>query len=159
MSSTKCLVLHKEESMNKNQYYEAGYKLGFERGPSPRLGKLIGRDPGSTALDRMRLEEMIMEIASSYNDVNEIPPEFFLDDLSIKEINFFLLGYVEGKNKNVRNRADKKYHEKIGFVSKSYKLHKDVVDEFAEACEKRGVSLSSTIEDFMKKFIEETKKI
>lgn len=145
--------------MSRNQYYEAGYKLGFEWGPSPRLGKLIGRDPGNLPLDRLNKGEIVTEIVGAYNDANEIPPEFFLDDLSIKEINFFLLGYVEGKNKNVRNRADKKYHEKIGLISKSYKLHKDVVEEFAKACEKRGVSLSSTIEDFMKKFIEETKKI
>lgn len=143
--------------MCKNQYYEAGYKFGFDFGPSPRLGKLIGRDQGSTASDRMSLSEMIAEIVGSYNDANEIPPEFFLDDLSIKEVHFFLLGYVDGKNKHVRNKADKKYHEKIGLVSKSYKLHKDVVDEFAEACSKKGVSLSSAIEDLMKQFISDTK--
>ena len=143
--------------MSKNQYYEAGYKFGFESGPSPRLGKLIGRNPGSVALDRMNLSGMISEIVGSYNDANEIPPEFFLDDLTIKEVNFFLLGYVDGKNKNVRNRADKKYHEKIGLISKSYKLHKDVVDDFADACGEMGVSLSSTIENLMKKFIDDTK--
>lgn len=145
--------------MDRNQYYEAGYEFGFGLGPSPRLGKLIGRDPSSTALDRMSVEEMIVEIIGSYNDANEIPPEFFLDDLTIKEVNFFLLGYVDGKNKNVRNRADKKYHEKIGFISKSYKIHKDVVDEFAEACNKRNVSLSSAIENLMRNFINETKKM
>lgn len=143
--------------MCKNQYYKAGYKFGFDLGSSPRLAKLIGRDPGNTALDRMNFEEMIAEIVGSYNDVNEIPPEFFLDDLSMKEVNFFLLGYVDGKNKNIRNRADKKYHEKIGLISKSYKLHKDVVDEFAAACDKKGVSLSSAIEGLMKQFISDTK--
>lgn len=143
--------------MGKNQYYEAGYKFGFDLGPSPRLGKLIGRDPGNTALDRMNLGEMIAEIVGAYNDVNEIPPEFFLDDLSMKDVNFFLLGYVDGKNKNVRNRADKKYHEKIGLISKSYKLHRDVVEEFAVACNKKGVSLSSTLEDLMRQFIADVK--
>lgn len=143
--------------MSKNQYYEAGYKFGFECGPSPRLGKLIGRNPGSVASDRMNLSGMISEIVGSYNDVNEIPPEFFLDDLSIKEVNFFLLGYVDGKNKNVRNRASEKYHKKIGLVSKSYKLHQDVVDEFADVCSEMGASLSSTLENLMKKFIDDAK--
>ncbi len=141
--------------MSKNQYYEAGYKFGFECGPSPRLGRLIGRNPGSVALDRMSLSEMVTEIVGSYNDFNEIPPEFFLDDLSIKEVNFFLLGYVDGKNKNVRNRADKKYHEKIGLVSKSYKLHEEVVTAFSKACEERGVSLGPTLEKLMMQFISE----
>lgn len=155
----KFLVLRDGEGikMSKTQYYEAGYKFGFECGPSPRLGRLIGRNPGSVALDRMSLSEMIAEIVGSYNDFNEIPPEFFLDDLTIKEVNFFLLGYVNGKNKNVRNRASEKYHEKIGLVSKSYKLHKNIVDSFADACGKRGISLSAALEDLMQKFIEDTK--
>ena len=140
--------------MDRNQYYKAGYKFGFDLGPSPRLGKLIGRDPAITALDRMSPEEMIVEIVGAYNDVNEIPPEFFLDDLSIKEINFFLLGYVDGKIKNVRNRADKKYHEKIGLISKSYKLHEEVVNAFSDACKKRGVALGPTLENLMKEFID-----
>lgn len=144
--------------MDKNVHYESGYKFGFEAGPSLRLGRLIGRDPNSPASDRMNLSEMIIEIIGSYNDANMVPPEFFLDDLSMKEINFFLLGYVNGKNKNIRNRADKKYHEKIGLISKSYKLHRDVVDEFAKACGKRGVSLSSTIEDLMWQFIASSEK-
>lgn len=144
--------------MSKNQYYEAGYKFGFNLGPSPRLGKLIGRDPGSTASDRMNIEEILIEIIGSYNDANEIPPEFFLDELSIKDINFFLLGYVDGKNKNVRNRADKKYHEKIGLVSKSYKLHERTIEAFADACERKGVPLGPTLEKLMQNFIDQNSK-
>ena len=144
--------------MSKNQYYEAGYKFGFELGPSPRLARLIGRDPGSVALDRMNVSGMITEIVGSYNDADEIPPDFFLDDLSVKEVNFFLLGYVDGKNKNVRNRADKKYHEKIGLISKSYKLHKSTVNAFADACERKGVPLGPTLEKLMQNFIEQNSK-
>ena len=32
--------------------------------------------------------------------------------------------------------ATRKYEKKAGWVSKSYKLKKEVVEEFAEACEK-----------------------
>ena len=34
--------------------------------------------------------------------------------------------------------ATKKYEKKAGWVSKSYKLKKEVVDEYAEACKKAG---------------------
>ena len=63
--------------MSKNQYYEAGYKFGFELGPSPRLARLIGRDPGSVALDRMNVSGMITEIIGSYNDADEIVSDVF----------------------------------------------------------------------------------
>ena len=36
--------------------------------------------------------------------------------------------------------ATKKYEQKAGWVSKSYKLKRDLVEQFAEACEKAGVS-------------------
>ena len=34
--------------------------------------------------------------------------------------------------------ASKKYQDKVGYISKSYKLKKDIVERFAEACEKNG---------------------
>ena len=106
----------------------------------------------------MNISGMITEIMGSYNDADEIPPEFFFDDLSVKEVNFFLLGYVDGKNKNVRNRADKKYHEKIGLISKSYKLHESTVNSFADACERKGVPLGPTLEKLMQNFIDQNSK-
>ena len=36
--------------------------------------------------------------------------------------------------------ATKKYEQKAGFVSKSYKLRRELVDQFAVACEKAGTS-------------------
>ena len=53
--------------------------------------------------------------------------------------------------------ATKKYEAKAGWVSKSYKLKKEVVEEFAEACAKRGVSAAGQLTTMMKQFIEEVK--
>lgn len=55
--------------------------------------------------------------------------------------------------------ATKKYTEKVGLISKSYKLKKELTEEFAEACAKRNVSAAAAITDFMEKFIEETNNL
>lgn len=54
--------------------------------------------------------------------------------------------------------ATDKYQKKAGYVSKSFKLKKDVVDRFMAACEKQGVSQAAQITKMMKEFIEETEK-
>lgn len=53
--------------------------------------------------------------------------------------------------------ATEKYTKKVGIVSKSYKLKKELVDEFAEACELAGTSQAAQLSLMMKKFIEEVK--
>lgn len=52
--------------------------------------------------------------------------------------------------------ATKKYSEKVGLISKSYKLRKELTEEFAEACTRRNVSASAAITEFMESFIKET---
>lgn len=54
--------------------------------------------------------------------------------------------------------ATKKYEKKAGWVSKSYKLKREVVEAYAEACEIAGVSAAGQLTEMMKQFIEETKK-
>lgn len=49
--------------------------------------------------------------------------------------------------------ASKKYQEKVGYISKSYKLKKDVVEAFAKACEKNGVSQSTKIKELMLDYV------
>lgn len=49
----------------------------------------------------------------------------------------------------------KKYQEKVGYISKSYKLKKDLTDRFAEACEKAGESQASVITRLMEEYIAE----
>ena len=54
--------------------------------------------------------------------------------------------------------ATKKYEQKAGFVSKSYKLKRELTEQFAEACEKAGVSQAAQITKMMRAFIEEQNK-
>ena len=52
--------------------------------------------------------------------------------------------------------ASKKYQEKVGYISKSYKIKKDLAEEFAEACRKNGVSQAQQISKMMRDYIEHT---
>ena len=52
--------------------------------------------------------------------------------------------------------ATKKYTEKVGLISKSYKLRKELTEDFADACAKRKISAAAAITEFMEKFIAET---
>ncbi len=49
-------------------------------------------------------------------------------------------------------RPQDKWNAKAGYISKSYKLKKDVVEDFAEACKKAGVSQAGKLTEFMKEF-------
>lgn len=62
-------------------------------------------------------------------------------------------------NPSKQTIATKKYTEKVGLISKSYKLKRELTEEFAEACEKRKVSAAAAITEFMEKFIEETNNL
>lgn len=57
--------------------------------------------------------------------------------------------------KSNQAKATRKYEAKVGLVSKSYKLKKEVVEAFANACEKRGVSQSGQLTAMMQAFIDE----
>ena len=48
--------------------------------------------------------------------------------------------------------ATKKYEKKAGFVSKSYKLKQDLVEQFAEACNKSGISQAGQLTKMMTAF-------
>ncbi len=52
-------------------------------------------------------------------------------------------------------RPQDKWNEKAGYISKSYKLKKPVVEAFADACEKAGVSQAGQLTKMMEEFIEE----
>lgn len=51
--------------------------------------------------------------------------------------------------------ATEKYMKKVGWISKSYKLRKEVVEEFAKACEAAGVSQAGQIMAMMQEFVKE----
>ena len=49
-------------------------------------------------------------------------------------------------------RPQDKWNEKAGLISKSYKLKREVVEEFADACNKAGVSQAGQLTKMMKEF-------
>lgn len=51
--------------------------------------------------------------------------------------------------------ATKKYEQKAGWMSKSYKLKREVVESYAEACKKADVSAAGQLMKMMTKFVEE----
>ena len=59
---------------------------------------------------------------------------------------------------STQSKATRKYEAKIGLISKSYKLKREVVEAFAEACNKAGVSQASQLTKMMTEFIEAVSK-
>lgn len=51
--------------------------------------------------------------------------------------------------------ASEKYQKKAGYISKSFKLKKDVTEAFAKACEMDGVAQSAKLTELMMKYINE----
>ena len=49
--------------------------------------------------------------------------------------------------------ATSRYHKKKGLISKSYKLNRETVDMFAEACENAETSQAKEITKFMMRYI------
>lgn len=55
-------------------------------------------------------------------------------------------------------RPQDKWNAKAGYVSKSYKLKEEIVEEFAEACRIAKVSQAGKLTEMMKQFIDEVKQ-
>ena len=58
---------------------------------------------------------------------------------------------------NAQTKATEKHQKKAGLINKSYKLKKDVVEEFKETCDNLGVSQASALSSLMKQFISENR--
>ena len=58
---------------------------------------------------------------------------------------------------NAQTKATEKYQKRVGLINKSYKLKKDVVEEFKETCDNLGVSQASALTSLMKQFISENR--
>lgn len=50
---------------------------------------------------------------------------------------------------SAQSKATRLYESKVGLISKSYKLKRDIVESFKEACEKEGVSQASVLSAYM----------
>ena len=61
-------------------------------------------------------------------------------------------------NPSKQTIATRKYEAKVGWMSKSYKLKREIVEEFAKACNIKGVSQAGKLMEMMQEFIDETKK-
>ncbi len=60
-------------------------------------------------------------------------------------------------NPTPQTMASEKYQKKAGWMTKGFKLKREVVEEFEEACKTARVSQASKITELMKQFIEEVK--
>lgn len=58
-------------------------------------------------------------------------------------------------NPSSQTKASKKYQNKVGYIAKSYKLRKELTEEFATACDAAGVSQAGQISKMMRQFIDE----
>lgn len=61
-------------------------------------------------------------------------------------------------NPSKQSIATRKYEEKAGWMSKSYKMKRETVEAFADACKKAGVSQAGQLMKMMKAFIEEVNR-
>lgn len=59
--------------------------------------------------------------------------------------------------KNAQTKATEKYQKKAGLINKSFKLKKELVEEFKETCDALEVSQASALTGLMKQFISENR--
>jgi predicted RNase H-like nuclease (RuvC/YqgF family) len=60
---------------------------------------------------------------------------------------------MEHKSTNAQTAASAKWQKKVGLISKYFKLKKDVVQKFANACKAKGESQAAAITTFMNSYI------
>lgn len=59
-------------------------------------------------------------------------------------------------NPSKQSIATRKYEAKAGWMSKTYKMKREVVEAFASACETAGCSQAGKLMEMMRAFIKET---
>ena len=59
---------------------------------------------------------------------------------------------------NPQTIASAKYQKKAGYMTKGFKLKREVVERFESACQKAGVSQAGQITKMTEQFIKETEK-
>lgn len=57
-----------------------------------------------------------------------------------------------------KKRPQDRWNEKNNYIAKSFKMRRELADEFKAACDKAGVSQSGQIVQMMKDFIAEQTK-
>ncbi len=61
-------------------------------------------------------------------------------------------------NPSKQTIASEKYQKKAGWMTKGFKIKREVAEDFAAACEKAGVSQASQITKLMQEFTESVNK-
>lgn len=56
-----------------------------------------------------------------------------------------------------KERPQDKWNREHGYITKGYRMHKELADEFKEVCERVGVTQSGQIVKMMTDFIQKTK--
>jgi len=51
--------------------------------------------------------------------------------------------------------ATEKYTKKVGLIAKTYKLKAELVNQFADTCERVGVSQAAQLSKMMQEFVEQ----
>ena len=54
-----------------------------------------------------------------------------------------------------QKKKKKKYQKKAGWMTKGFKLKRELVEQFESACKEAGVSQAGKISELMREFIEE----
>lgn len=62
------------------------------------------------------------------------------------------------KKPSPQSIATRKYEAKVGLISKSYKIKRELADQFAEACHVAGVSQAAQLSKMMMEFINTQEK-
>lgn len=60
-------------------------------------------------------------------------------------------------NPSKQTIASEKYQKKAGYMTKGFKLKRDIVEQFEEACERTGKPQAEVIRKFMEEFIQQNK--
>ncbi len=51
--------------------------------------------------------------------------------------------------------ASEKYQKKAGYMTKGFKLKRDIVEQFKEACDRAGKPQAEVIREFMEEFVQQ----
>lgn len=60
-------------------------------------------------------------------------------------------------NPSKQTIASEKYQKKAGYMTKGFKLKRDIVEQFEEACERVGKPQAEVIREFMEEFVQQNK--
>ncbi len=61
-------------------------------------------------------------------------------------------------NPSSQTIASEKYQKKAGYMTKGFKLKRDIVERFEKTCERTGRPQAEVIREFMEEFVQQNKE-